>query len=218
MFHVLAQELDAFALGAALGGNVDLDDVLEGIDIVAELGVDLGGHAGGVIQALGVDGDLVDEALGAVVYAGDDVVFSGVVHFLEDADVTFDVKGEAEIVGAVFFDNGIGDLGIDALFADFPELSVDNVGAAAGDIEIRLHKAGDEGGQTADLTACAQTEKVAGRLVLADLGYVLGRELSVIFGKVEVEGSIKVARKNFFHTGLLSFPGAGSRIVITRPG
>ncbi len=152
-----------------------------------------------------MDGDLVDEALGAVIYTGDDVVFSGVVHFLEDADIAFDIKGEAEIVGAVFFDDGIGNLGVDAFLADFSELCVHDIGAAAGDVEVGLNKTGDEGGQTADLTACAQTEEVACRLVLADLGYVLGRELSVILGQVEIEGSIKVTRKYFFHIVWVSF-------------
>ena len=205
VFHVLTKELDALALGAALGSYVDLDDILESIDGVTEFSIDLCGHAGGIIQALGVDGDLVDEALRAVIHSGDDVVFSGIVHFLEDADVALDVKGKAEIVGAVFFDDGIGDLGVDAFFADLFKLGVDDVGAAAGNVEVRLHKACDEGGQAADLAAGAQTEEVARSLVLTDLGYILSRELSVIFGKVEVQGSIKVARKYFFHIVWVSF-------------
>ena len=52
---------------------------------------------------------------------------------------------------------------------------------------------------------------MASRLVLADLGYVLGRKLAVIFGKVEVQGSIKVTRKYFFHIVWVSFQTLGGK-------
>ena len=198
LLHILAQEAHALSFGAAFGGDVDLNDILEGVYLVAELRIDLGGHPGGVLQALRMDTDLMDQSLGAVVHSGDNVVFSGIIHLFEDADIAFDVEGEAEIVGSVFFDNGIRHLRVHAFFADFLKLCVDNVGPAAGDVEVGLDKSCDEGGQAADLASGAESEEVSRRLILTDLGHVLGGELSVVLGKVEIQVPSKSLANTFF--------------------
>ena len=147
----------------------------------------------------------MDQALGSILYTCNDVIFSGIIHFIEDADIALNIKGKAEVVDTVFFDDGIGDSGIDTSLADLFKLRVHDVGAAAGNIEIRLHKPGDEGSETADLTAGAQAEKIARSLIFADLGHIFRRKFPVIFGEVEIKCAVKITGKDFFHDQFLSF-------------
>ena len=123
----------------------------------------------------------------------------------EDTDVAVDVEGQPEAFGAHLVRDGPGDVRVDAAFADLVIVAIDDVRAGTRDEEIRLDEARDERGQPADLAAGAEAEEVAGLLVFADLFDRLHRELVGVLRFIEIQRSVKIGCKYFFHTTKSSF-------------
>ena len=150
----------------------------------------------------------MDQPLGAVRHALDDIVLARIIHGGKYADIAFDVQREPVILDAVLVKDLLGHDRIHAALSDLLQVLVHDVCAAAGDKEIRLHKSCNEGGQAAHLSAGAQTEEMSGLLILANLLHVLGRELAVVLRLVEIQCPIKITCKNLLHdSGLLSGSG-----------
>ena len=155
-----------------------------------------------------MDADLVDQALGAVCDVLYNIVLAGIVHRSEHTDIALDVKRESVIINAVLVEDLLRHCRVNAEFSDLFQILVNNVGAAARDVEIRFHETRDERCKAADLSAGAQTEQMPCLLVLADLLYILGRKFAVVFRLIEIQCSIKITCKNLLHdSGLLSGPG-----------
>ena len=147
-----------------------------------------------------MDADLVDQSPGAVGDVLDHIVLARIVHGCEYADVAFHIERESVVLDAVLVQDLLRDDRVHAALSDLAQILVNDIGTAAGDIEIGFHKAGNKGRKAADLSSRAEAEQMAGLLVFTDLLCVLGGELSVVLSLVKIQRSVKITCKYFLHT------------------
>ena len=194
---MLSDDRDRLALGSSLRSDVNFDDVLERIQIIAVLIIDLFCEGSCLLQCLAVDADAVDHSLGSVVHACDDIVLTRIVHLLEDVDNAVDIDRDSVAARLYVLNDLVDDIAVHEQLADLLHVAVNNVGACGCDPEVRLNEAADERCQTADLSARAETEIIACCLIFLDLFDVFGRKL--YFCLIEIKSTIKIACKYFFH-------------------
>ena len=199
------QSLNALALGASLGRDIYFNNVPESIDIVTEHGVDLFRQSRRLFFTLCVNPELMDQTGHGIFHTGNDMIFTGIIHLRENIDDTIDINGNPVLCRVRRIDHLadlIDHISVDTSPVNVPEITVNNIGASTGNVEIRLHDPADKGRKTADLSAGAKTEEVACLLIFFDFGNIFRRQLD--FCLVEIESTVKIAGKYFFHKFSLS--------------